>query len=69
MSALIEGYSLESEISDCCQAIYRATDPDEALKVWGRLRELISEKTERERQQFVFESNKVLAGTAAERPR
>lgn len=58
MSALVEGANLESEITECCQAIYRATDPDAALEIWGRLRELISLRTERERKRDLYESVK-----------
>ncbi len=57
MSALVEGYSLEAEIAERCQAIYWATDPDAALKHWRRLRELIEQRAEQETRQFMFEAH------------
>jgi hypothetical protein len=57
MSALVEGYSLEAEIAERCQAIYWATDPDAALKHWRRLRELIAQRAEQESRQFMFEAH------------
>ncbi len=56
MSALVEGYSLEAEIAERCQAIYWATDPEAALKHWRRLRELIAQRAEQECRQFMYEA-------------
>ncbi len=46
MGALTDSRSIESDIADCHQAIYRATDPDTAMRHWVRLRGLLAQKTE-----------------------
>jgi hypothetical protein len=56
MGALMEGRSIEAEIADCCQAIYRATDLEVAMSNWARLRQLMVEKTELEISQFMRET-------------
>jgi hypothetical protein len=56
MGALVDLPSLEAEISDCCQAIYRATEPETALRNWAHLRELIARRTDREDSLFFRET-------------
>lgn len=68
MNALVEGSNLESDIAECCRAIHTATDPDAALETWGRLRELLAERSERERKQFLIETRDRGAGIPAISP-
>jgi len=56
MSGLVDEQSLEAQISDCCQAIYRATEPATALSNWARLRDLKSRKSALEDHLFDMES-------------
>jgi len=56
MAARVEQRSLESEIADCCHAIYWTTEPEVAMKNWARLRELTAEKAEVERGQYIREA-------------
>jgi hypothetical protein len=48
MSALAECPSLEAEIADCCQALYRATSAETAMSRWSHLRELLARKAAEE---------------------
>jgi hypothetical protein len=64
MSALIEGRSLEAEIAECCQAMYRATDPEVALRNWARLRQLTALKSEEDLKQFLRETKNRDSGGA-----
>lgn len=48
MSALVEYPSLEAEIADCCQALYRATSAETAMSCWTHLRELLVRKAAEE---------------------
>lgn len=57
MGALAEGQTVEAEIADCCQAIYRATEPEAALRNWARLRQLLAQREETENRLFQLESS------------
>jgi hypothetical protein len=59
MGTLVETVSIEAEIADCCQAIYRATEPEIAMRNWARLRDLTAQKAEAEHRLFLRETRNV----------
>jgi hypothetical protein len=60
MGALVETRTVEAEIADCCQAIYRATEPDVALNQWALLRRLLAVRKEAENSLFRREATQTL---------